>query len=58
MPIERQSVARYTLGSLLAFIALNAFGGRYYGLSGAEGIPTVSHAKAGQPEKFGNGDSK
>ena len=40
MPIERQSVARYSLGSLLAFIALNAFGGGYYGLSGAKGIPT------------------
>jgi uncharacterized BrkB/YihY/UPF0761 family membrane protein len=32
---------RYTLGGLLAFGALNAFGGGYYGLSGAGGIPTV-----------------
>ena len=31
---------RYLLGALLAFIALNAFGGGLYGLAGAEGIPT------------------
>jgi hypothetical protein len=31
-------VLRYTLGSLLAFLALNAFGGGYYGISGAEGV--------------------
>lgn len=31
---------RYVLGSLLAFGALNAFGGGYYGLSGAKGVPT------------------
>jgi hypothetical protein len=31
---------RYSLGSLLAFGALNAFGGGYYGLSGAAGVPT------------------
>jgi hypothetical protein len=31
---------RYSLGGLLAFGALNAFGGGYYGLSGAEGVPT------------------
>lgn len=31
---------RYSLGALLAFGAVNAFGGGYYGLSGAEGIPT------------------
>jgi hypothetical protein len=30
---------RYLLGSLLAFFALNAFGGGYYGLSGADGVP-------------------
>jgi hypothetical protein len=29
----------YTLGSLLAFMALNAFGGGYYAMSGAEGVP-------------------
>jgi hypothetical protein len=32
---------RYSLGSLLAFGALNAFGGGYYGLSGATGVPTA-----------------
>jgi hypothetical protein len=30
---------RYLLGSLLAFGALNAFAGGYYGLTGAEGVP-------------------
>lgn len=32
-------VLRYILGILLAFGALNAFGGGYYGMSGAEGVP-------------------
>ena len=31
---------RYSLGSLLAFGALNAISGGYYGLSGAAGVPT------------------
>jgi hypothetical protein len=35
----RSNVARYTLGGLLALVAVNAFGGGYYGLAGAEGIP-------------------
>jgi len=35
---SRNSV-RYVLGVLLAFAALNAFGGGYYGMSGAEGVP-------------------
>lgn len=30
---------RYFLGTLLAFLALNAFGGGYYGMAGAEGVP-------------------
>ena len=30
---------RTTLGALLAFGALNAFGGGYYGAAGAEGVP-------------------
>lgn len=30
---------RYFLGALLAFLALNAFGGGYYGMAGAEGVP-------------------
>jgi hypothetical protein len=34
-----QPVVRYGLGALLAFAALNAVGGGYYGLSGANGIP-------------------
>ena len=33
------SALRYLLGGLLAFGAINAFGGGYYGLSGAEGVP-------------------
>ena len=31
---------RYSLGGLLAFGALNAIGGGYYGLLGAAGVPT------------------
>src|SRR5687768_17584017 len=31
---------RFVLGALLVFGALNAFAGGYYGLSGAEGVPT------------------
>ena len=30
---------RYLLGTLLAFVALNAFGGGVYGMAGAEGVP-------------------
>jgi hypothetical protein len=33
------TVIRYSLGSLLAFGALNAFAGGYYGMSGAEDVP-------------------
>ncbi len=41
MPDESQSsTVRYALGGLLAFGALNAFAGGYYGLSGAQGVPT------------------
>jgi hypothetical protein len=36
---RRSSVIRYVLGSLLAFGAVNAAGGGYYGLSGAQGVP-------------------
>ncbi len=35
----RRSWIRFLLGGLLAFGALNAFGGGFYGLSGAEGVP-------------------
>jgi hypothetical protein len=31
---------RYLLGGLLLFGGVNAFGGAYYGLSGAKGVPT------------------
>ena len=32
---------RLVLGTLLAFLALNAFGGGIYGILGAEGVPTA-----------------
>ena len=32
---------RIALGALLAFAALNAFGGGFYGLAGAEGVPVA-----------------
>jgi hypothetical protein len=35
-----RTAIHYSLGGLLAFGALNAFGGGYYGLSGAQGVPT------------------
>lgn len=35
----RRHGSRWFLGSLLGFVALNAFGGGYYGLAGAKGIP-------------------
>lgn len=40
MPGKSRLVARYTLGVLLGLVALNAFAGGYYALSGAEGVPT------------------
>ena len=36
---KSQNFIRYTLGSLLALVALNALGGGYYGMSGAKGVP-------------------
>ena len=36
---NRLSLIHYLLGGLLAFGALNAFGGGFYGLSGAEDVP-------------------
>jgi hypothetical protein len=33
------AAVRYALGGLLAFGALNAFAGGYYGMAGAEGVP-------------------
>jgi hypothetical protein len=35
-----QNLIRYALGMLLAFSALNAFAGGYYGISGAKDVPT------------------
>lgn len=40
MPGKSRLFARYTLGVLLGLVALNAFAGGYYALSGAEGVPT------------------
>lgn len=36
--LPRTSI-KYFLGPLLAFVALNAFAGGYYGLAGAKGVP-------------------
>jgi hypothetical protein len=36
---SRSLVIRYLLGGLLAFGAVNAVAGGYYGLSGAQGVP-------------------
>jgi hypothetical protein len=36
---SHSAVIRYVLGGLLAFGALNAFAGGYYGMSGAEDVP-------------------
>jgi hypothetical protein len=33
-------IVRFLLGSLLAFGTVNAIGGGFYGLTGAEGVPT------------------
>ena len=35
-----EQLIRYTLGILLLFVALNAFGGGYYGMAGAKDVPT------------------
>lgn len=34
-----RKMVRYSMGVLLAFAALNAFGGGYYAMAGAEGVP-------------------
>ncbi|MBS4061070.1 MAG: hypothetical protein KG029_11785 [Bacteroidetes bacterium] len=34
-----EKIIRYTLGSLLMIVALNAFGGGYYGMAGAKDVP-------------------
>ena len=40
MPNMPKTVLRYALGVLLSFVALNAFAGGYYGMSGGQGVPT------------------
>ena len=39
MQKSRDNIIRYSLGTLLMVVALNAFGGGYYGLAGAKNIP-------------------
>jgi hypothetical protein len=39
MPVFSQNRTRFVLGTLLAFVALNALAGGYYGVSGADGVP-------------------
>ncbi|HUZ60132.1 MAG TPA: hypothetical protein VMU83_15265 [Hanamia sp.] len=39
MPETSKKNIRYTLGILLLLVALNAFAGGYYGMTGAEGVP-------------------
>lgn len=34
-----EKIIRYALGILLLFLALNAFGGGYYGMAGAKDVP-------------------
>lgn len=34
-----RKIIRYMTGGLLAFLALNAFGGGYYAMAGADGVP-------------------
>ena len=39
MSTPSEKLINYSLGILLAFLALNAFGGAYYGMSGAIDVP-------------------
>jgi len=36
---QKETFIRFTLGFLLVLLALNAFGGGYYGMAGAENVP-------------------
>ncbi|MFN8248073.1 MAG: hypothetical protein U0T68_03875 [Ferruginibacter sp.] len=36
---KKEKYLRYTLGSVLLFVAINAFGGGLYGMHGAEDVP-------------------
>jgi len=38
-PKSAEKLVRFTLGILLLFLGLNAFGGGYYGMSGAKTVP-------------------
>ena len=38
-PASKANSIQYALGFLLLIVALNAFGGGYYGLSGAKNVP-------------------
>jgi hypothetical protein len=40
-PAHSSNFVRYILGSLLLLVALNAFGGGYYGMAGAKDVPTI-----------------
>jgi len=35
-----EKIIFYSLGVLLLFVAINAFGGGYYGMAGAKDVPT------------------
>jgi hypothetical protein len=37
--VNRDRAIRYALGGLLALVAINAFGGGWYGMAGASGVP-------------------
>lgn len=39
MSTSKEKAIRYVLGILLLFVAINAFGGGYYAMAGAEGVP-------------------
>lgn len=48
----RTGFYRLATGSLLLLLAINAFGGGYYGMSGAEGIPTAWLSGSPFPDYF------
>lgn len=39
MTDKKEKYLRYTLGSIILFVALNAFGGGLYGMHGADEVP-------------------
>lgn len=36
---NKPKIIRYLLGAILIIVAINAFGGGYYGMAGAENVP-------------------